>query len=55
MPKRAEPKAEELLQKLLIVQLGLAGIQQRQIQKILGISINEVNSVVKLLKRKEQK
>jgi len=55
MPKRAEPTTEELLQKLTIIQLGLANVPQQQIQKIVGVSINKVNAVVKLLKRKDAK
>lgn len=41
----------ELLRTLTIVQLGLAGVGQAQIRKIVGGSMNEINAVVKLLSR----
>jgi hypothetical protein len=39
----------ELLRKLLIVQLGLAGVGQSQIRTIVGGSMNDVNGIIKLL------
>jgi len=39
----------ELLRKLLIVQLGLAGVGQIQIRTIVGGSMNDINAIVKLL------
>lgn len=42
---------EELLRDLLIVQLGLAGVTQRQIREIVGVDIHRVNRVVKHLKK----
>lgn len=47
-----EPAAQtnEWLRKLASVQLGLAGIPQAKIRKIVGGSINEINATVKLLK-----
>lgn len=53
MAKRAEPTTEQLLQKTLIVQLGLAGVPTHQIRKIVGVGLNQVTAIVKLLKRKE--
>ena len=39
----------ELLRTSLIVQLGLAGVGQAQIRKIVGGSMNDINAIVKLL------
>jgi hypothetical protein len=39
-----------LLRKLLIVQLGLAGVGQAQIRTIVGGAMGEVNNIVKLLR-----
>jgi hypothetical protein len=41
----------EVLKDMLITQLGLAGVPQQSIRKIVGGSINRVNSIVKHLKR----
>ena len=41
----------EVLKDMLITQLGLAGVPQQDIRKIVGCSINRVNSIVKYLKR----
>jgi hypothetical protein len=40
----------ELLRTLTIVQLGLAGVGQAQIRKIVGGSMNDINAIVKLLR-----
>jgi hypothetical protein len=40
----------ELLRTLTIVQLGLAGVGQAQIRKIIGGSMNDINGIVKLLR-----
>jgi len=42
-------KTVELLRTSLIVQLGLAGVGQAQIRKIVGGSMNDINAIVKLL------
>jgi hypothetical protein len=55
MAKRVEASTSEQLQKLMIIQLGLAGIPQRQIRDIVGGDLNNVTAIVKLLKRKESK
>jgi transposase len=52
-PRRESNPTEELLQKLLIVQLGLAGVPQRQIRKIVGCSTNVVTGIVKHLRVRE--
>ena len=43
--------AIEVLKDMLITQLGLAGVPQQSIRKIVGCSMNRVNAVVKHLKR----
>ena len=40
----------EVLKSMLIAQLGLAGVPQQSIRKIVGCSINRVNDIVKHLK-----
>ena len=44
----------ELLRKLLIVQLGLAGVSQQDIRAIVGGDILRVNEVMKHLKLKKR-
>ena len=45
----AAARTVELLRTLTIVQLGLAGVGQAQIRKIVGGSMNDINGIVKLL------
>jgi hypothetical protein len=45
----------ELLRTLTIVQLGLAGVGQAQIRKIVGGSMNDINGIVKLLQPNKQR
>ena len=40
----------EMLKDILITQLGLAGVPQQSIRKIVGCSITRVNAIVKHLK-----
>ena len=42
--------AVEVLKDILITQLGLAGVPQQSIRKIVGCSIARVNDIVKHLK-----
>jgi hypothetical protein len=51
MPKNIDTAAKtlELLRRLTIAHLGLAGVGQAQIRKIVGGSMNDINSIVKLL------
>lgn len=42
----------EKLETLLIVELGLAGVPQRAIREIVGVDLNRVNRIAKLLHRK---
>lgn len=52
MPRNIDPavRTAELLRTLIIVQLGLAGIGQAQIRKIVGGAMVDINAIVKLLK-----
>ena len=51
MAKNVDPaeKAVDLLRTLTIVQLGLAGVGQAQIRKIVGGAMGDINAIVKLL------
>lgn len=49
--KRATaPTVEELLRKLLITQLSIARVPQREIAKIVGMSLGAVNAISKYVK-----
>jgi hypothetical protein len=49
--KQKKPQTTDtLLRDLLIVQLGLAGVTQRQIREIVGVDMLHVSRIVKLLK-----
>lgn len=55
MAKRTEQtdpaeKTAELLKKLLITQLAMAGVAQAQIREVVGCSMGEVNGVAKLIR-----
>lgn len=45
--------ATELLKDLLIVQLALAGVQQRAIRSIIGCDTNRVSRIARHLKTKK--
>jgi hypothetical protein len=47
-------RTAELLKTLTIVQLGLAGVGQTQIRKIVGGDIVKINGIVKLLRSKKR-
>lgn len=52
-PKRkVNDETTELLRTMLIVQLGLAGIGQRQIREVAGCDMNRVAKTLKALKLK---
>lgn len=57
MPKKidASQRTADMLRTLTIVQLALADVPQANIRKIVGVSINEVNAVVKLLPKRRGK
>lgn len=51
MPPTKRASTEELLQDLMIIQLGLAGIPQQQIREIVGVDMNRVNRIVRHFKK----
>lgn len=55
MAKKTKPvntnKQVELLQDLLIVELGKLGISQHEIRKIVGVDIRRVSRIVKYFKK----
>jgi hypothetical protein len=54
MPNKTKtPSVEELVRDLMIIQLGLAGIPQKQIREIVGGGIDHVNGIVRHLKKKK--
>jgi hypothetical protein len=46
----AAERIAELLKKLLIAQLALAGVAQAQIREVVGCSMGEVSGVAKLIR-----
>lgn len=52
--QRETDAAVEVLKDILITQLGLAGMPQQRIRKIVGCSIGRVNNIVKHLKSAKQ-
>jgi hypothetical protein len=55
-PRETRPSVatEDLLQDLLITQLGIAGVPQLTIRGIVGCDIHRVSRIVKHLKRIEK-
>jgi hypothetical protein len=43
-------RTADLVRKMIIIQLGLAGVGQAQIRKIAGGAMGEINGIVKLLR-----
>jgi hypothetical protein len=55
MAKRRPPQdATNQIRTLTIVQLGLAGVGQAAIRKIVGGSMGEINAIVKLIRKRKQ-
>ena len=52
--KERQDNLEELLRDMMIVQLLLAGIGQRQIREIVGVDIHRVSRIGKLMKRSKE-
>jgi hypothetical protein len=50
----SEERVAELLRTQIVVELGLAGVGQAQIRKIVGGSMNEINAIVKLLRSRRR-
>jgi len=51
MAQQQKDTTEELLRDLLIVELGKAGVPQKEIRKIARCSMDRVSSIVKVLKK----
>ena len=51
---RSADTSEELLKKILITQLSIAGVGQQAIGKIVGISIGSVNAIARHVKVPKQ-
>jgi hypothetical protein len=49
-PNRTPDSAEDLLKKILITQLCIARVPQREIAKIVGMSLGGVNAIAKYVK-----
>jgi transposase len=52
--KKEKRGVEELLQDLMIVQLGLAGINQHQIREIVGVDMHRVTRIVRHFKKRRE-
>lgn len=48
--KKAANESEVLLKKILITQLAIAGVGQREIARIVGISLGAVNPIARHVK-----
>jgi transposase-like protein len=52
--RKSKDSTADLIRNLMIVQMGLAGVGQRGIREIVGGSINDVNRIVKHLKKSKR-
>ncbi len=53
--KNYKPQSvEDLLRDMMIVQLALAGVGQREIRQIAGVDINRVTTIAKLVKKAKE-
>ncbi len=50
--KGESDRTAKLLRDLIIIQLGLAGVRQKEIRTIVGGDMNEINRIVKMLRPK---
>lgn len=48
--KREKRTVEDLLQDMMIIQLGLVGMSQHQIREIVGVDMNKVTRILKHFK-----
>ncbi len=46
-----EDTTNELLRDMMIIQLGLVGVPQNDIQEIVGVDIHRINRICKFLKK----
>lgn len=51
LQKKNDQTTDDLLRDLLIVQLGIAGLTQRQIREIVGVDMNRVSRIIKHFKK----
>ncbi len=49
--QKKEQPLEDLIRDLMIIQLGLAGLGQREIREIVGVDIYRVSRIVKHFKK----
>lgn len=52
---KEEQTTKELLQDILIVQLGLAGLTQHQIREIVGVDMKRVTRILKHFNKADKK
>lgn len=52
---KKQQSIEDLLRDLMIIQLGIAGLTQRQIREIVGVDIYRVNRILKHFAKKDEK
>jgi transposase-like protein len=52
--QKKEQTSEDLIRDLMIIQLGLAGLGQREIREIVGVDIHRVSRIVKHFKKVTQ-
>lgn len=52
--KKKGKTLEDLIRDLMIIQLGLAGVGQREIRTIVGVDANRVASIVKHFKKRRE-
>lgn len=48
-------RTAELLRDLIIIQLGLAGVGQKEIRSIVGADMNRINRIVKMVRSKSNR
>ena len=53
-PISTTEETNELLRKLLIIQLGLAGVSQQNIRAVVGGNLKRVTDIMKLVKSKDR-
>jgi DNA-binding MarR family transcriptional regulator len=52
--QKKEQSLEDLIRDFMIIQLGLAGLGQREIREIVGVDIHRVSRIVKHFKKVTQ-
>jgi len=48
---QAQEQTNKLLRDLIIIQLGLAGVVQQKIRSIVGGDMNDINRLIKLIRK----